>query len=83
MKSSLRNTSPLSAINVADSVIEPITRARDLGVILDSGLDMRYHVGNKCKSAALGLHKIGKIRKYLDRGTTEKSCSCIYNLSLR
>ena len=33
---------------------------------------MQYHVGNRCKSAALGLHKIGKIRKYLDRGTTEK-----------
>ena len=35
--------------------------------ILDSGLDMQYHVGNKCKSTAMGLHKI---RKYLDRGTT-------------
>ena len=32
----------------------------------------KYHIGNKCKSAAIGLHKIGKIRKYLDRGTTEK-----------
>ena len=72
VKSSLRNPSPLSVINVADSAIEPIIRARDLGVILDSGLDMQYHVRNKCKSAAMGLHKIGKIRKYLDRGTTEK-----------
>ena len=63
VKSSLRNPSPLSVINVADTAIEPTTRARDLGVILDSGLDMQYHVGNKCKSAAMGLHKIGKIRQ--------------------
>ena len=47
-------------------------QGKDLGVILDSGLDMQYHVGNKSKSAAMGLHNIGKIRKYLDRGTTEK-----------
>ena len=33
---------------------------------------MQYHVGNKCKSAAMGHHKIGNIRKYLDTGTTEK-----------
>ena len=68
-------------------LIEPITRARDLGVILESGLDMQYHVRNKCKSAAMGLHKIGKIRKYLDRGfmKTEKQKNLFmhYNLSLR
>ena len=46
VKSSLRNPSPLFVINVADSAIEPITRARDLAFILDSGLDMQYHVGN-------------------------------------
>ena len=56
LKSSLRNPSPLSLIHVADSAIEPITRVMDLGVILDSGLDMQYHVSNKCKSAAMGLH---------------------------
>ena len=72
VKSSHRKSPSLPAINVADSPIQPTSRARDLGVILDSGLDMHYHVNNICKSAAMGLHKIGKIRKFLDKGTTEK-----------
>ena len=62
VKSSLRNPSPLSVINVADSAIEPITRARVLGVILDSGLGHAV----SCWQISVNLqpwelHKIGKI----------------------
>ena len=32
---------------------------------------MQYHVNNICKSASLGLYKIGKVRKFLDKKTTE------------
>ena len=44
VKSSLRNTSPLSAINIADSAIKQISMARDIKVILGSGFYMQYHL---------------------------------------
>ena len=33
---------------------------------------MNTHIDNICKSAAIGLHRIGKIRHFLDKATTER-----------
>ena len=44
---------------------------------------MKTHINNMCKSAAMGLHRIGKIILFLDRSTTEKTRARIYIQSLR
>ena len=33
---------------------------------------MEKHVNNVCRAASFALHKLGQIRKYLDKHTTEK-----------
>ena len=70
-KSRNNSTSPLS-VNVSDISVQSVSKARDLGVIVQDDLSMKTHINNMCKSAALGLHRIGKIRHLLDRSTTEK-----------
>ena len=37
-----------------------------------SDLGMKTHINNMCKSAAMGLHRIGQIRIFFDRSTTER-----------
>ena len=70
-KSRNNSTLPLS-VNVSDISVQSVSKARDLGVIVQDDLSMKTHINNMCKSAALGLHRIGKIRHLLDRSTTEK-----------
>ena len=68
-----RNKSLTSlSVNVCDIPILSVPKARDLGVIVQDDLSMKTHINKMCKSAALGLHRIGKIRNCLDRSTTEK-----------
>ena len=70
-KSRNNSTSPLS-VNVSDISVQSVSKACDLGIIVQDDLSMKTHINNMCKSAALGLHRIGKIRHLLDRCTTEK-----------
>ena len=72
VRSSRKRSSELSIIKVADVDVKPVSKARDLGVIVKSNLDMTSHVYNICKSASFGLYRIGRIRKYLDERTTEQ-----------
>ena len=60
------------SITISDIPILSVSKARDLGVIVQDDLGMKTHINNMCKSAAMGLHRIGKIRHILDRSTTEK-----------
>ena len=60
------------SITVSDIPILSVSKVRDLGVIVQDDLGMKTHINNMCKSAAMGLHRIGKIRHFLDRSTTEK-----------
>ena len=46
--------------------------ARNLGVTVDSHLQMTKHVNNISKSAFLAIRNIGRIRKYLDRENCER-----------
>ena len=65
-------TAPLQSINVGDTAVTTVSQAKDLGVIIDRNLSFEPHVNNICRSASLALRIIGRIRKYLDRDTTEQ-----------
>ncbi len=65
-------TAPLQSINVGDTAVTTVSQAKDLGVIIDRNLSFEPHVNNICRSASLALRNIGRIRKYLDRDTTEQ-----------
>ena len=58
------------SIRIGDATIHPSTKARNLGVIMDSTLSMSDHVTNVCKGAMFGIRKIGKIRSYLTEAST-------------
>ena len=45
---------------------------RNLGVLFDCTCSLDAHVTKICKSVNFHLYSIGKIRKYLDKPTTEK-----------
>ena len=49
------------SITVSDIPILSVSKARDPGVIVQDDLGMKTHINNMCKSAAMGLHRIGKI----------------------
>ena len=60
-------------INIGDSPIAPsMEPPRNLGVLFDSTCCFNEHVNKICKNINYYLYSIGKIRKYLDKPTTEK-----------
>ena len=66
-----RKSSPLPELCIGEANIKASNSAKDLGVVLDSTLDLTQHVRNVCRSASFGVYKIGKIRKYLNQAATE------------
>ena len=70
--SNFRATSPLPSINIGGSYISPSKSARDLGAIIDDEMQLKSHVKNICRSASFGIYKIGRLRKYLDKKSTER-----------
>ena len=56
-------------INIGDSPMEP---PRNFGVLFDSTCCLNDRVNKICKNINYQLYSIGKIRKYLDKPTTEK-----------
>ena len=71
IKSRFRKQSDLSNIQIGDSTVESTSCARNLGVQFEDNLSMEKHVNNVCRAASFALHKLGQIRKYLDKHTTE------------
>ena len=72
IKSRFRKSSDLSNIQIGDSTVESTSCARNLGVQFEDNLSMEKHVNNVCWAASFALHKLGQIRKYLDKHTTKK-----------
>ena len=70
--SKFRSNHSLPSINIGGSNISATTSTKDLGVLLDDTLDLQDHVRNLCRKASFGIYKIGRIRKYLDRESTER-----------
>lgn len=63
MKSKLQAPS----LQIGDTIVEPNTHARNLGVIFDSTFSMDKHVSNVCKNAYHQIRNIGQISKYVDK----------------
>ena len=61
----------LNGITVGNSVIKPSVNARNLGVQLDTHLNMEYHITNTCKSAYHMIYNLRRIRKFLDKDSTK------------
>ena len=55
----------ISSFIAAGDVVERKLCARNLGVLLDSCLTMKYHISEVCKLAFYHLRNISHIRKYL------------------
>ena len=62
----------LDDFRVGVSSTSPSETVRNLGCIFDPVLNMACHVTSLCKSAYYHLYNLGKVRKCLSRGITEK-----------
>lgn len=69
-----------SSLKVGDSQIQFSTTVRNLGVTLDSNLNMSQHVTNVCRAAYIQLRQISSIRHYLTPDAT-KTLICAFVLS--
>ena len=70
--SKFRQSDYIDHVDIGTTVVKTNVLARDLGVKLDSNLTLSNHVSDVCKSAFFALHKIGKIRPFLNSKSTEK-----------
>ena len=57
-----RVTSIESTVDVCGAAVPLLSTIRDIGVILDNGLDMSAEVSNTCRGAYFNLFRIAKIR---------------------
>ena len=69
-------------INVAGDLILRTNSIKYLGVQMDSNLNLKQHITNKCRSAMFNFLRIKSIRHLLDEDTTSSLCLslCIYHL---
>ena len=61
----------IASIQVGEETINHVPTVRNLGVLFDQVLSYDDHISQLCKSSQFHLRNIGKIRKYLDEGSTE------------
>ena len=61
----------LSCVSFAGESIYPASQARNLGVVFNSVLNFDSHVSSICKSANYYIRSIHKVRKYMDKSTTD------------
>ena len=59
-------------LTIGTTTISPSLVVRDLGVVFDKHLKMVNHVNGICRRASYAIYKIGKLRRYLDSGNTQK-----------
>jgi hypothetical protein len=60
------------SLTIGNSTIAPSPEVRNLGVVFDENLRMVNHVNAICRRASYAIHRIGKLRRYLDTDNTEK-----------
>ena len=61
----------INKISVGDSEVKPSSTVKNLGVWLDSCLNMEKHISNTCKSAFYMLYNLRHIRRYLSQEDAE------------
>ena len=76
------NRSVFSSINSNDNIVEPSKCVKNLGVMFDEHLSMACQVNTICKSVNFHLHNLWRIRKYLDRKSTERVVHAIISSRL-
>ena len=80
--SKYRTSHPLPPIKVGDTVVNAVSKSRNLGVIFDSHLEFKDHVfTHMTQSAWVGVKKVGHLRKFLNPISSEKNCPCFYHFS--
>ena len=57
---------------IGQCTVTPSPAAKNLGVFMDSSLNMRKHIDHICKTALMAIRKISKIRQYLDYDTATR-----------
>jgi hypothetical protein len=70
--SQFRKRNPSPDLIIDGVRITPSTSAKDLGVIVDNAVTMKEHIKKISRAASFGIFKIGKLRQYLDRTSTER-----------
>ena len=71
-RSKFRQSESIDTISFGNTVINTVDSARNLGVRLDEHLALSGHVKHICKAASFALHKIGTIRPFLSKKSTER-----------
>ena len=59
------------SLKIGNADIVPTKSVRNLGAMFDDGMTMTNHITHVCRLMNLHLRSIGRIRKYLDRDSTE------------
>ena len=73
---------PISSISIGSTEVTCSDEARNLGVFMDRHLTMSSHINKTCQAAYIALRKIGKIRNYLNRSSTERLVHAFITLQL-
>jgi hypothetical protein len=60
------------SLTIGNATVTSSPKVRDLGVVFDKNLSMVSHVNDICRRASYAIHRIGKLRRYLDQNNTEK-----------
>ena len=59
------------SLTIGDTCVLPVEKARNLGAIFDSNLNLEAHVNNICCASYFHIRNIGQIRSYLSQADIE------------
>ena len=62
----------VKSVQIGDSLVQPVQKVRNLGVMMDSSLTLHSHVSSIVKSSSYHIRNLGRIRKYLTPKATEQ-----------
>ena len=70
-RSSLSKIDTTIAIQIGDSSVQTSAFVKNLGIYMDTELNMEKNIGALTRSCYMHLHNIGRIRKYLQEDATK------------
>ena len=71
LSSHLRHVQEFPPISVNNTHTHPSKTVRNLGVVMDSHLSLRSQVNTLCQKASFALRRLGKVRRFLNKSSTE------------